>query len=46
MAIIIDDQRRIFTLHTKKSTCQTDRGFSGNPYEMGRQDRTGLTEPD
>lgn len=20
--------------------CQTDRGFSDNPYEMGRQDRT------
>lgn len=69
MAIIIDDQRRIFTLHTKNSTYQmkadarnvllhtyygektdnsdksllyyqTDRGFSGNPYEMEKRDRT------
>ena len=69
MAVIIDEQRRIFTLHTQNSTYQmkadaqnvllhtyygektdnsdksllyyqTDRGFSGNPYEMGRIDRT------
>lgn len=69
MAIIIDDQYRIFTLQTKNSTYQiradaqnvllhtyygektdnsdkslllyrADRGFSGNPYEMGKRDRT------
>ena len=69
MAIIIDEQRRIFTLQTKHSTYQikadaqdvllhmyygektdnsdksllfsrADRGFSGNPYEMGKRDRT------
>lgn len=69
MAIIIDEQRRIFTLQTKYSTYQikadaqdvllhmyygektdnsdksllfsrADRGFSGNPYEMGKRDRT------
>lgn len=69
MAIIIDDQHRIFTLHTKNTTYQmkadeqnvllhtyygektdnsdksllywrSDRGFSGNPYEMGKRDRT------
>lgn len=69
MAIIIDDQHRVFTLHTRNSTYQmkadaqnvllhtyygektdnsdkslllyqADRGFSGNPYEMGKRDRT------
>lgn len=69
MAIIIDDQRRVFTLQTKHSTYQmkadnenvllhtyygektdhsdksllywrADRGFSGNPYEIGKRDRT------
>lgn len=69
MAIIIDDQRRVFTLQTQNSTYQmkadaqnvllhtyygektdnsdkslliykADRGFSGNPYELGRSDRT------
>ena len=69
MAIIIDDQRKVFTLQTKNSTYQmkadaqnvllhtyygektdnsdkslliykADRGFSGNPYELGRSDRT------
>lgn len=69
MAIIIDDQHRIFTLQTKNSTYQmkadaqnvllhsyygektdssdksllywrADRGFSGNPYEIGKLDRT------
>lgn len=69
MAIIIDDQHRIFTLQTKNSTYQmkadaqnvllhsyygektdssdksllywrADRGFSGNPNEIGKLDRT------
>ncbi len=69
MAIIIDDQHRVFTLQTKHTTYQmkadakdvllhtyygektdssdksplifrADRGFSGNPYEVGKQDRT------
>ncbi len=69
MAIIIDGQRRVFTLQTKHTTYQmkadakdvllhtyygektdssdksllifrADRGFSGNPYEVGKQDRT------
>lgn len=69
MAIIIDEQRRVFTLQTKHTTYQmkadakdvllhtyygektdsgdksllifrADRGFSGNPYEVGKQDRT------
>lgn len=68
MAIIIDDQRRVFTLQTQNSTYQmkadaqnvllhtyygektdnsdkslllykADRGFSGNPYELGKSDR-------
>lgn len=69
MAIIIDENCGVFTLHTRNSTYQmkadfrnlllhtyygektdnsdkslllfqTDRGFSGNPYEMGKRDRT------
>ena len=69
MAIIIDELRGIFTLHTKHTTYQmkadaqkvllhtyygektdesdksllfsrADRGFSGNPYELGKLDRT------
>ena len=69
MAIIIDENRRVFTLQTRNSTYQmkadsqnvllhtyygektdnsdksvliyqADRGFSGNPYEMGKRDRT------
>ncbi len=69
MAILIDKQKRVFTLHTKNSTYQMkadelnvllhtyygkrtdesdkskmihffDRGFSGNPYEIGMTDRT------
>lgn len=69
MAIIIDENSRVFTLHTRNSTYQmkadsqnvllhtyygektdnsdksllfyqADRGFSGNPYEMGKRDRT------
>lgn len=69
MAILIDKQHRVFTLHTKNSTYQmkadelgvllhtyygkrtdesdkskmihmADRGFSGNPYEIGMVDRS------
>ena len=69
MAIIIDEQNKLFTLHTKNSTYQMkadsfgtllhtyygkriddsdmsylivkkDRGFSGNPYECGRTDKS------
>lgn len=69
MAIIIDKQQKVFTLHTKNSTYQmkadefnvllhtyygkrsdeadkskmihmADRGFSGNPYELGMVDRS------
>ncbi len=69
MAIIIDDENRIFTLQTQNTTYQmkadtqnvllhtyygektdhsdkslliyrADRGFSGNPYEIGKRDRT------
>ncbi len=69
MAIVIDNQNRVFTLQTQNSTYQmkvdeqnvllhtyygkktdetdkskmifmADRGFSGNPYEMGMADRS------
>ena len=69
MAIIVDQGKNIFTLHTKNSTYQMkvdelgfllhtyygsridntdmsyliynmDRGFSGNPYEIGGKDRS------
>ena len=68
MAIVIDAEKRLFTLHTKRTTyqmkadslgtllhlyygertddsdksyaiCMGGRGFSGNPYEMGRGNR-------
>lgn len=69
MAVIIDQQQKVFTLQTQNSTYQmkadeqnvlihtyygkrtdasdkskmvytADRGFSGNPYEMGMKDRS------
>lgn len=68
MAIALDMDRQVFTLHTRNTTyqmkadefgtllhtyygkrsddsdkaylcCRMDRGFSGNPYEIGKQDR-------
>lgn len=69
MSIVIDAEKRLFTLHTKRSTYQMkadgwgtflhtyygertdnsdksytiffkDRGFSGNPYEVGKENKT------
>ena len=69
MSIVIDAEKRLFTLHTKNTTyqikadslgtllhlyygertddsdksytiCFRDRGFSGNPYEVGKENKT------
>ena len=68
MSIVVDEKRKLFTLHTKNTTyqikadiigtllhvyygektddsdksyavCISDRGFSGNPYEMGQENK-------